>query len=86
MAKCRKKGVDIPDTLDPSKRLKATLLAGQGRHLVEDGPVTNEPILLGNVPFDNMVVIEETQSFVVLEDGHAVEIGPETDSVTVVRD
>ena len=79
MAKCKRKGVEVPDFLDPSKRSR-----NAGKHLVQDGPVTNEPILVGHVPFD-VVVMEESQPFVMLEDGHTVEIVQENSAVTVVE-
>lgn len=67
IAECKRKGVEIPTRLDPTKR-------NRGKSLVEDGPVTDEPILLGHVPFGNMVVIDETHPYVMLDDGSTVEI------------
>ncbi len=66
---CRQKGVNIPSSLDPSKRRQL------GRGKIEDGPVTNEPILIGTVPYDNMVILDENvRSFVMLDGQTTVEI------------
>lgn len=67
MIKCRRKGIVVPEQLDPSKRSRGS------KNLVEDGPyapISNEQILV-----DSMVVnvINDNQSYVVL-DGHTVEI------------
>lgn len=67
IAECKRKGVEIPTRLDPNKR-------NRGKSLVQDGPVTDQPILLGHVPFGNMVVIDDNHPYVMLDDGSTVEI------------
>lgn len=61
LAKCKRKGVDIPARLDPAKR-------SRGKTIEDDQ--NTEPIFIDN--FDNMVVLDD-QSYVML-DGQTVEI------------
>ena len=66
MIKCRRKGINVPERLDPSKRFRGS------KHSIEDTAaitaISNEQILV-----DSMVVINADNQYITY-DGHTVEI------------